>query len=271
MNSSKITTLKELIEKAGLEREDYYGIKGRLSNSTFKYFRECSARAYAVQEGEHIRPFSSALVHGSYVDELLFETFQTVDTSSLYTLKGELRSDAKYLKTIVQEIKDDEGFWRYLKGDYQQQKLFEIEGVPWKGKLDVLPYEFDNMIVDFKTAKSIDDWAYSERFQQRIPFYYARGYDIQGAVYTHAWEKERFVLAIATKMTPSGRYIIELPREMLDKAMDYVIQYQELVFDQMQGRKLEFCGNESCEYCRSRKPTILNMAPVISARGESPF
>jgi len=259
------------LEHSTQQIKSYFDIEGRLSNSSFKYYRECSARAYAAQTGEYIRPNSSALIEGSYVDEMLFETTQTVDISSLYKKDGDLKKANEYLKTIVQDVKNDPIFWKFLEGDYQQQKLFEINGIPWKGKLDVMPTHFSDMIVDFKTAAKIDDWMFSERFGARVPFIYARGYDIQGALYCEAWGKQRFTLAIATKQTPSGRYIIEIPKEMLTNALEYVKAHQELVFSQMQGENLEYCKSPDCAYCRGKRPTVIGMADIFVPKEETPF
>ena len=251
--------------------KSYYAIEGRLSNSTFKYYKECSARAYAAQTGDFVRPFSTALIEGSYVDEMLFEEQVMVDTSSLYKKDGDLKKANEYLRTIVQDVKNDPVFWDYLIGNYQMQKNFEINGLPWKGKLDVMPDNYPDTIVDFKTAANISEWLQSKRFEARVPFIYARGYDVQGAIYCEAWKKKRFILAIATKQSPSGRHIVEIPKEMLDNALEYVKANQELVFQQMQGNKLEYCKSPDCTYCRGKRPTVPVMAGIFLPREETPF
>jgi len=241
----------------------YYDIKDRLSNSTFKRFIECPARAYAELIGETIRPSSSALIEGSYVDSQLFGGEDDVDISSLFKKDGTLYKDKLYLNTIVQNINEDDEFMSYIRGDTQKEYLFEIGGLPWKAKVDVIPEAHENMVVDFKTAKNMNDWMYSKRFSSKVPFYYARGYDIQGAVYRIATGLSRFVLAIATKTEPTAKHILEIPEEMLDQAKMYILDNQEKVWEWMKGNNLDYCTDDSCAYCRLRRKSIIKTAPTF--------
>ena len=266
------TPLIDLTQEQDSLETDYYSIKSKLSNSSFKRFMECSARAYAEHSGEIVRASSDALIIGSYIDSMLFNEEVTVDTSSLYKKDGMLKKTNAYLTTIIDDIQEDKEFWKYLEGDYQKQKFFDFEGIPWKAKLDVDPTHFPDAIVDFKTAAKIEDWIYSKRFGHRVPFWYGRGYDIQGATYCEAWDRKRFILAIATKQEPSGRHIIEIPEAMLIQAREYIVSNQETVFAQMHGEKIEYCNDPECKYCRKNRKTILTVADVISTdKEERPF
>ncbi len=241
---------------------DYYKDITRMSQSRFKSYMECSAKAFAEQIGEYVRPQSKALAQGSYVDQALTGEETTNDLSCLFKQNGELYSDCKFLETIVDDIRGDALFMEYLTGETQKQLDFEIDGMPWKGKPDYILND-KNMVVDLKTAVSMTDWNWSNRFKGKVPFYYSYGYDIQGATYCHATGLDRFILAICTKSKQSARYLIEIPKEMLDNAMMYVRENQEKVWEQVKGENIEYCDNPNCPYCASRKKTVITMAEVF--------
>ena len=234
---------------------------------------ECPARAFAVDQGTHMRSTSPALLIGNYVDEMLFEGKCDRDLSSLMKKKeGTLLKTHSYILSIIDEMRSDKTFMKYVTGKTQEQLFFDIDGIPWKGKLDVIPNAFEDMIVDLKTAAKIDDWMYSARHGGRVPFYYARGYDIQAAVYCYAWKRDRFVLAIATKTKPSGRYLIEFPKEAISNAWQYVLANQHKVFHEyMKGTGFDYCQAPDCDHCAGKRKTILTMASVFTPKEDTPF
>lgn len=246
--------------------EDYYAIGGRLSNSKFKRYDECACRAYAEDCGEYVRPVTEAFLTGSYVDAALFgEEFDLGEHYHvLYTQKDTLRSTYSYLEHMVQDAQNDAEFMAALQGSYQDQALFEIDGLPWKAKSDVLADYDPDLIVDLKTVGKMSERMFSKRFGCYVPFYYGRGYDIQGCVYREAFQRQKFQLAMLSKKKEvAGRYLMDVPKGMLDQALVYVKKNQELVFEQMQGRQIDFCNDEDCRVCRERKVTIAVSTPWI--------
>jgi hypothetical protein len=75
---------------------------------------------------------------GSYVDahfEKNLDIFKA-KTLEIFTMKGDLKSDYKHANYIIERIERDPMFMSFISGTPQVIKTGEIEGVPFKIKID---------------------------------------------------------------------------------------------------------------------------------------
>lgn len=222
-----------------------------MSASQFKSFMSCEAAALAELKGEYTREKTTALLVGSYVDayfEGSLERFRA-DNPELFTRQGTLRSEYRQAEYIIGRITGDELFMKYMSGEKQVIKVGEIEGIPFKIKID--SYHPGKAIVDLKIMK---DFApiYKEG-QGRLNFIEAWGYDIQGAVY-QAIEGNYlpFFIAAATKEREPDMAVISVPQPYLDTAMEIVRANVQRFADLKKGVG-EPIRCEKCDYCKRTK------------------
>lgn len=211
---------------SGINKDNYYDIKGVLSASTIKSFEQCEAAALASYKGEYVRPASTALLVGGYIDAALdsdseLEKFKSDHPEIINSRTGQLKSDFSRAAEIVERCKSDPLF-RALTLDvpaegHQYIVLGTIgatntgESIPCKGKLDFLlmpEYLFllaeqfqawgdyfrdcansGGLIVDLKSAANTDE-AWSDDAGCRIPWAQAWHYDRQLAVYRELYRQQ---------------------------------------------------------------------------------
>lgn len=158
-----------------------------------------------------------------------------------------LKSDFIGAEKIINTIKNNELFMEFLTGEKQKVVTGKIEGVPFKGKLDVYNGE---RIVDLKIMRSCDRVMGKSLVEHWC-------YDIQLAiyqelVYQETGKKLPCYLAIATKEEPTDLAIVEVNQFNLDMAMDRVKQLlpriKQVIDEEVKPRR---CNH--CEYCRETK------------------
>ena len=225
-----------------------------MSYSQFTQFQKCEAAALAQIRGEY-QPFrTSALLFGGYIDAYFsgeLEQFKEENPeifSSRGPTKGQLKSEFQHANTVIERIERDKFFMSYLMGDVQTILTGEIEGVPFKAKLDVFN---GDRIVDMKIIRDFDDiWSAEER--ARVSWIRFWGYDIQAAIYrTLAGGDLPYYIAAATKETVPDIDVIELdPKVIEDRLVD--IRYSS---PRYQALKLGLGDPERCERCDYCKAT----------------
>ena len=237
-----------------LTAENYFSKEANMeymSASQFKAFGNCEAAALAELKGEYEREVTTSLLVGSYVDAHFEKTLDIFKAKhpEIFTKGGDLKSEYRKGEEIIQRIERDELFMRFMSGHKQVIKTGEIEGVPFKIKID--SYLPGDKIVDLKIMKDFEPvWVEGKG---KVNFIEAWGYDIQGAVY-QAIEGNNLpvFIAAATKEKTTDIEIFEIPQYYLDAAMEEVMQkamrYQAI----KQGIiEPERCGH--CDYCKSTK------------------
>jgi len=264
-----------------LTEETYYGREAAqkwMSVSQFKAFQKCQAAALAEIQGNYERPMTTALLVGQYVDTKLegpeaFEAFQ-LEHPEIFKKDGSPKADFVQAERIYQRIKEDRLMEQLLSGQKQVILTGEINGVPFRGKLDSLlsPEECDTIIKEFPSAgeaiggpfgsvgaivdgKVMRDFmpVWSDTEGRKAHWIDAWGYQFQGAVYQHLEGGHKpFVIAGASKESSPDLTALYIPQPELDAALriveDMAPVYQEIKEGK---REPEACGR--CEWCRRQK------------------
>ena len=171
-------------EKFSLTEKNYYSLEAdRIYCSASQYLSMigrpeipgCEARAMAVLNGEYKEETSKAMLIGSILDtlweldDLPFEEKLNIIAnrfpecvSSRGSTKGELKTEYKQAVELYKRTLQDELFCQFMSGEKQVIMTGEIEGVPFKIKMD--SYIPDTAIVDLKTTKDV-----STKYRTYIP------------------------------------------------------------------------------------------------------
>lgn len=236
-----------------LTQENYYQQSHYMSASQFKAFLNCEACALAEADGEWRREPSSALIQGQYVDAYFtgnVKEFREKHTE-LFKKDGTLKSTYSVCEAAIDRIERDPVAFAHLQGDKQVIITGEIEGVPCKGKLDVL---HDDRIVDLKCMR---DFAPVWKDGERLDFIRAWGYDIQAFFYTELVRQQYgkdlpfYILAVTKEASPD-LMLVEIPDWLINSAGE-VVQHYIKRFDAIKKHEIEpkRCGK--CAYCKETK------------------
>lgn len=239
-----------------LTKNNYYSNEANreyMSVSQYKQFLKCEAAAMAMLNGEYSPPQTTALLVGSYVDSYFEGTLPIFIETHPEILKRDGTLKADYLKAeeIIERIKRDELFMKYMSGKKQVVKSANLFGTKWKIKID--SYFPKDKIVDLKVMRSL------ERIMG-ISFVEHWGYDIQMAIYSEierlaSKTKEKSLetyLAVATKEEPSDIEIIHIPLWRRKEVLADVEKHMPHILSVKNG-DIEPKGCGACPYCRQHK------------------
>lgn len=256
--------------------DNYYSSEAQLaymSASQFKAFQRCEAAALAEIEGRYIRPKTTAMLVGSYVDAHFsgeLEQFQA-QNPELFKRDGSLKAEFVHAEDIIKRMERDDLYMLLMSGKKQMIFTGTIAGVPYKAKLDSLLDDdtcreivrrfpdtqkalgfCDGAIVDQKVMASLDDVWSDEEFG-RVPFARAWGYDIQGAIY-QALEGHMlpFILAVGTKEPEPDLSAIYIPDQELAAKLKEVESLSPR-YQAIKNHEIEPTGCGKCPYCRNQK------------------
>ena len=245
-----------------LTNENYFSKENQLKYmgaSQFKTFMECEERALAEINGDYEREKTTSLLVGSYVDAHFQKTLDLFKAKNpeIFTQKGTLKSEYKKAEYIIERLERDDFFMSYMAGEKQVIKTGEIEGVPFKIKIDVYHQGNNlgdlNAIIDLKIMK---DFAGIWKDGLKLNFIEAWGYDIQGAIYREVdGNNLPFYIAGATKTSEPDLAIISIPPERLDYCLGIVKENVKRFADLKKGIGTPTrCG--VCDWClRTKKLT----------------
>lgn len=240
-----------------LNDENYYSKQANLeymSVSQFKAFDKCEAAALAELKGEWEREATPAMLIGSLVDAYFEGTYETFLEMHPEVMRrdGALKADFVKAEKVAKRIEAEPDFMEMLSGEKQVIMTGEIEGVPVKIKMD--SYFSGQKIVDLKVMKDFEPiW----KDGQKMPWFAAWGYDLQGAVYQeivyqNTGKRLSFYLAAATKEKETDIQGIHIPQEYLDERLGYfkgmVRRFQDIKDGLTEPEK---CGK--CDYCKATK------------------
>lgn len=264
-------------EKFSLTDESYYSkTADKIYCSASQYLEiigrpflpGCEARAMAKINGEYEEETTKAMLIGSILDTLwelddlpIEEKLNIIAdkfpecVSSRGTTKGELKSEFKQALTLYQRTLKDELFCKFMSGKKQVIMTGEIEGVPFKIKMD--SYIPDVAIVDLKTTQdtSPKHRKYVTDSGNWETFYKGFSYDTQLAIYREIVRQNTgktlrcYIAAIDKKEHPMPQ-IIELTPKMLDEALASVKANLPTVKMLKSGEVKNYCRCEECDYCR---------------------
>ena len=244
-----------------LTQNNYYSQeanKAYWSASFVKSMLDCPARALAELRGEYVRQDSTALLVGSYVDahfEGTLDDFQA-QHPEIYKRDGTLKSEYILANDMINRAEQDAVFTSYLDGDKQKILTGDIDGIPFKAKLDV--YKPGVRIVDLKTTKDMQPMYKPEH--GRLSFAEYWNWPLQMAIYQHLeGNKLPVYLAVITKENPPDIAVIEIPQHILEAEMD-ALKSQLPSFDAMRKGIVEPVRCEHCAYCRATKKI---KAPIL--------
>lgn len=228
----------------------------------------CEARAMAILKGEYQEETTKAMLIGSILDTLwelddlpIDEKLQIIADrypeciSSRGATKGELKNEYKQALQLYQRTLKDELFCKFMSGQKQVIMTGEIEGVPFKIKMD--SYIPDVAIVDLKTTQdaSVNHRKYVADSGNWETFYRGYGYDTQLAIYREIVRQNTgktlrcYIAAIDKKDHPMPQ-IIELSPKLLDEALETVKANVGTIKMLKSGEIKNYCRCGECDYCR---------------------
>ena len=236
-----------------LNEKNYYQQSGYMSASQFKAFLNCEAAALAEAELDYYREPSSALIQGQYVDAYFTGNVEEFRAGhpELFKKDGELKATYSVCEDAISRLESDETAMEYLQGEKQVIVTGEIEGVPCKGKLDVLG---PNRIVDLKCMR---DFEPRYKGGEKLDFIRYWGYDIQAYFYTELVRQQYgvhlpfYILAVTKEASPD-LMLVEIPDWLINSAGEVVSHYIQQ-FDAIKKHEIEpkRCGK--CAYCKETK------------------
>ena len=238
----------------------YYSQKANhdfMSVSQFKSFQKCEAATMAELRGEYIPERGRALILGSYVDEMLTGTKESQDKfiednrAELFKKNGEPYADVAQADETIARVQKQPLMMKYLDGEHQAIMIGEIEGVPFKIKMD--SYKPGEFIADLKYMASLRS---PNLFQPMISYW---GYDLQAAcyqeiVYQNTGKRLPFLFVVATKEKPAHLAVGEINQWNMDEALDVVRKnikrYQAIKLGEVEPER---CEDYGCDYCTLTK------------------
>ena len=256
---------------SGLSAENYYSLEmaqAYCSASQYKQFIGyplspcCEHRAMAELRGEWQQETTKALLIGQILDALweddnpdtLVDRFPDC-VSTRGATKGQLKAEYQQALQLYQRTLKDEKFCQYMSGDKQTIMTGEIEGLPFKIKMD--SFIAGTCITDLKTTQdaSMDFRYYIPDLGQRLPFYLAYAYDVQLAIYREIVRQNTgdtlrcYIAAIDKKPHPLPA-IIELEPRILDEALDTIKRNCNHIIKLKSGEIEPVIRCETCDFCR---------------------
>lgn len=253
-----------------ITNDNYYSQEANreyLSVSSYKSFMRCEAATMAELTGEWVRPKTTALLVGSYVDSWFEGTLDEfiAQNPEIRKKDGSLKADFVQAEEIIQRVQRDPLFMEYMSGEKQTVFTAELFGAKWKIKIDSL---LPDKIVDLKVMRSM------ERIMGKS-FVEHWGYDLQMAVYSavHGKGLDTY-LAVVTKQTPADIEIIEIPKWRREELLAEVEKNIPRILAVKAGLIApERCG--VCEYCRATKrltaPLDFEMVGLSNAEKKAIF
>lgn len=243
-----------------LTEATYYGAdanRAYFSVSQFKDFLKCPAMAMAKIRGEYVPENSRALLLGSFVDEMLTgttesqEEFLAENREELFKKNGDPYADVAQAMETVERVRKQPLMMHYLSGEHQVIMTGEIEGVPFKIKMD--SFDPEEYITDLKYMASLRS---PNLFTPMIEYW---GYDLQAAcyqeiVYQNTGKRLPFFFDVATKEKPAHLAVGQISQWNIDKAMDTVraniVNFQKIKNGEVEPDR---CEDYGCDWCTSTK------------------
>lgn len=251
-----------MAELLKLNDDNYFSLeadRNYLSVSQFKSFLPrysgCEAKAMAILKGEYKELDNTALLVGSYLHEHFSGTLDKYKEQhpEILTKSGTLKCQYQQANDMINCLETDKSFQELYQGDREKIITFNLFGVPWKAKIDLLNLEH-GYFCDLKTVRDFKD-IWDDQLHQKINFIQSRGYNLQMAVYREGIRQtynintmDGFIVAV-TKETPPDKGIYYFNQEHYEHALRIVEENIEHVLDVKEGRvEPKRCGH--CDYCR---------------------
>ena len=230
---------------------DYFSV------SQYKDFMKCPAMAMAKLGGEYVPDFGRALLLGSYVDEMLTGTEESIKKfivehmPEMFKKNGDRYADVQQADETIVRIRKQPLMMKYLSGQHQVIMTGEIEGVPMKIKMD--SYNPEEYIADFKYMASLRS---PNLFQPMIQYW---NYDTQAAVYQEIVRQNTgkqlpFLFVVATKEKPAHLAVGEISQWNMDQALEAlkknIVRFQKIKTGSIEAER---CEDYNCPFCTGTK------------------
>ena len=243
-----------------ISSENYYSQEANLSHfsvSQYKDFHKCPAMAVAKLKGEYEQEGGRALLLGSYVDEMLTgseesrKQFVVEHAMDIFKKNGDRYADILQADDTVVRIKKQPLMMKYLSGENQVIMTGEIEGVPFKIKMD--SYQPGGFIADLKYMASLRS---PNLFEPMVKYW---GYDAQAACYQeivrqNTGETLPFFFVVATKEKPAHLAVGQMNQWNMDEALESVkkniVRFQKIKNGEIPPER---CDDYGCAYCTGTK------------------
>lgn len=258
-----------------LTASNYYSAEANASYysvSQIKQFIDCPDCAMAELRGDWVRPKTTALLVGGFVDAYFTGDIDEFcnENPEIFTRKGTLKADYIKALEIAKRIEIDQLAMMMLDGEKQKIVTGQIDGYPFKAKLDVLlnrdqcraiAERFPNMgellfedgaIVDMKIVKDFEPMYKPEEGRMHFITYWR--YDLQGAVYQEIVKQKLgkrlpFYILAATKQDPPDVRLFRVDQTDMDVQFDSLrLDLPDINAIKHGGAIPERC--ESCAWCR---------------------
>jgi hypothetical protein len=254
------------MKKTKLNEANYYSQemnKQYFSVSQYKDFCKCEAMAIAKINGTYEQPKSKALLLGSLVDELLTgdkesqDKFFIENKDELFKKNGEPYADVAQAFETAALIEKQPLMMKYLSGEKQKVMTGEINGVPFKIKMD--SYKPGEFIADLKYLKDLRS---PNLFESAIKYWQ---YDLQMAiykeiVYQNTGERLPTFLVIGTKEQPARMAVCEVKPWNLD----YILENAKKMLPRFEAVKKQQVEPERCLVCDYCAATTILTEPIDS-------
>lgn len=227
----------------------------------------CEAKEMARLNGLYVPETTKAMLIGSILDTLWELDDMSIEekigiiadkfpecVSSRGATKGELKTEYKQAIQLYQRTLKDPLFCQFMSGDKQTIMTGEINGLPFKIKMD--SFIDGKCIVDLKTTQdcSASFRKYVADSGNRETFFSGMGYDTQLCIYREIVRQNTgdtlpcYIAAVDKKEHPVPR-IIQLNDNMLDSALEVVKMHTDRIIALKSGEE-EPLRCEDCEWCR---------------------
>ena len=263
-----------------LTSENYHSLEADaefMSVHQFQSWLTCPAREAARQRGDYEPPSKRAFILGSYVDAALtepsevFEAFKDEHADDLFKKNGTPYAEIAQADAMIATLRKQPEATYLLghRGNGETQVIVtgEIDGVAWKGKIDVLLAD-DALFVDLKTAASFYRWievvdpAKGLR-NQKVAWYEVYNYWRQISVYAELLRQSRgvdatgVILGVTKEDPPDADVWLFENTTRLDSELR---QIGYLLPEVLEWKEADAprCGH--CDWCRRTKTLAIHTA-----------
>lgn len=255
-----------------LDEQTYYSVEANKKYCSASQFLSfvgrpavpgCEARTLAELNGEYVPETTKAMIIGSILDALwegctpeeLIDRFPDC-VSSRGATKGQIKSEYMQALQLYNRSRQDALFSKYMSGEKQVIMVGEIEGLPFKIRMD--SFHPGVAIVDLKTTQDSHPMHryYDRMTGERLSFFRWWSYDTQLSIYKEIVRQNTgdklpcFIAAIDKKPHPRPE-VIQLDNVLLDEALETVKQNCQKIIMLKSGEIEPIrCDNDDCDYCR---------------------
>ena len=220
--------------------------------------RGCENYALARINGEWEMEKTPALLVGGYVDASFEGTLDVfkAQNPSIFTQKGELKSEYKMANDIIARVERDPYWMKYMSGEKQVIMTGELFGAKWKIKIDSLIRKV--CITDLKVMR--DDIRRSfwvKDLGQHVSWLEYWDYTLQAAVYQkivqiNTGDLLPFYIAAVTKEKHPDHEILGFTNKELEERLFMVAPNINRILSLKSGEvKADSCG--VCDWCKEHK------------------